>query len=66
MKPRRLKKMPSLRSDAAAERLVETLDLTKYDVSEFKPMRFELTSLPPRRVVALQTGFRPDWTSTSA
>ena len=36
------KKMPSLRSDAAAERLVATSDLTKYDLSGFKPMRFEI------------------------
>ena len=42
MKPRRLKKMPSLRSDAAAERFVATSDLIKYDLSEFKPMRFEI------------------------
>ncbi len=42
MKPRRLKKMPSLRSDAAAKRFVATSNLTKYDLSEFKPMRFEI------------------------
>ena len=42
MKPRRLKKMPSLRSDAATERFIATSDLTKYDLSEFKPMRFEI------------------------
>jgi len=42
MKLRRLKKMPSLRSDAAAERFVATADLTQYDLSGFKPMRFEI------------------------
>jgi predicted DNA binding CopG/RHH family protein len=42
MKVRRLKKMPSLRSDAAAERFVATADLTQYDLSGFKPMRFEI------------------------
>jgi predicted DNA binding CopG/RHH family protein len=44
MKARRpkLKKMPSLRSDAAAERFVSTADLTQYDLSGFKPMRFEI------------------------
>ncbi len=42
MKPRPRKKFPSLRSDAAAERLVATTNLTKYDLSEFKPMRFEI------------------------
>jgi predicted DNA binding CopG/RHH family protein len=35
------KPMPSLRSDAQAERFVETADLSNYDLSGFKPMRFE-------------------------
>jgi predicted DNA binding CopG/RHH family protein len=34
--------MPSLRSDEAAERFVEEADLTAYDLSGFKPMRFEV------------------------
>ena len=34
--------MPSLRSDAAAERFVGKTDLTEYDLSWFKPMRFEI------------------------
>jgi len=34
--------MPSLRSDEAAERFVEEADLTDYDLSGFKPMRFEV------------------------
>ncbi len=42
MKARRLKKMPPLRSDAAAERFVATADLTQYDLSGFKPTRFEI------------------------
>ena len=33
------KPMPSLRSDAEAERFVETADLTEYDLSGFKLMR---------------------------
>ena len=36
------KPMPSLRSDAEAERFVETADLSEYDLSGFKPMRFEI------------------------
>jgi predicted DNA binding CopG/RHH family protein len=42
MKARRPKRMPSLRSDAAAEKFVTTSDLTEYDLSGFKPMRFEI------------------------
>ena len=42
MKTRRPKKMPSLRSDAAAARFVATADLTEYDLSGLKPMRFEI------------------------
>ena len=36
------KPMPSLHSDAEAEQFVETADLTEYDLSGFKPMRFEI------------------------
>ena len=36
------KPMPSLRSDAEAEEFVETADLSEYDLSGFKPMRFEV------------------------
>ena len=36
------KLMPSLRSDAEAERFVAQADLSKYDLSGFKPMRFEI------------------------
>lgn len=36
------KPMPSLASDADAERFVATADLSHYDLSGFKPMRFEV------------------------
>jgi predicted DNA binding CopG/RHH family protein len=36
------KPMPSLRSDAEAEKFVDTADLSKFDLSGFKPMRFEI------------------------
>ncbi|MDY0273412.1 MAG: CopG family antitoxin [Advenella sp.] len=36
------KSMPSLKNDAAAEQFVADADLTKYDLSGFKPMHFEL------------------------
>jgi predicted DNA binding CopG/RHH family protein len=35
------KPMPSLATDAEAERFVATADLTQYDLSGFKPTRFE-------------------------
>ena len=35
------KKLPRLRSDKAAERFVAKADLTAYDLSQFKRMRFE-------------------------
>jgi predicted DNA binding CopG/RHH family protein len=35
------KPMPTLVSDADAERFVETADLSTYDLSGFKPMHFE-------------------------
>jgi predicted DNA binding CopG/RHH family protein len=35
------KKLPDLRSDAAAERFVATADLTQYDLSGLVPVRFE-------------------------
>ena len=38
----KLKPMPSLRSDAQAEQFVATADLSEYDLSGFKPMRFEI------------------------
>jgi len=36
------KPMPSLPSDEAAEAFVAVADLTEYDLSGFKPMRFEI------------------------
>ena len=36
------KPMPSLQSDAEAEKFVATADLSKFDLSGFKPMRFEI------------------------
>ncbi len=36
------KTMPSLSSDEAAEDFVASADLTTYDLSGFKPMRFEI------------------------
>jgi predicted DNA binding CopG/RHH family protein len=38
----KLKPMPSLQSDEAAEAFVAEADLTDYDFSGFKPMRFEI------------------------
>jgi predicted DNA binding CopG/RHH family protein len=42
MKNNKLKHMPSLKSDADAEQFIETADLSEYDLSGFKSMRFEL------------------------
>ena len=42
MNANKLKSIPSLRSDAEAERFVETADLSEYNLSGFKPMRFEI------------------------
>ena len=36
-----LKKLPTFETDEAAETFVDTADLTEYDLSGFKPMRFE-------------------------
>jgi predicted DNA binding CopG/RHH family protein len=35
------KKIPVFRSDEEAEHFVETADLSEYDFSQFKPVRFE-------------------------
>lgn len=37
-----LKQFPTFKSDEEAERFVEEADLSEYDFSGFKPMRFEL------------------------
>ena len=36
-----LKSIPAFRTDAEAERFVDTADLTEYDLTGFQPMRFE-------------------------
>ena len=36
------KKIPAFKSDEDAERFIETADLSDYDLSGLKPMRFEL------------------------
>jgi len=42
MKSRKtLKPLPRLKSDAEAERFVDTADLTQYDLSGFRPAQFE-------------------------
>lgn len=35
------KKIPAFQSDEEAERFVDTADLSEYDLSQFKPVRFE-------------------------
>lgn len=35
-----LKTIPTFRTDAEAEHFVDAADLTEYDLSRFKPMRF--------------------------
>ena len=39
---KKLKALPALMSDEEAEQFVENADLTEYDLSQFKPMHFEL------------------------
>ena len=41
-------KLPSLSSDQAAADFVEQADLTKYDLSVMKPMKFEFTAKESR------------------
>ncbi len=38
----KLKQMPGMTSDAQAEEFIDTQDLSSYDLSGFKPMRFEI------------------------
>jgi predicted DNA binding CopG/RHH family protein len=40
-KTRKLKRLPALRTNAQAERFIEEAALTEYDLSGFKPARFE-------------------------
>jgi len=39
------KQIPKFHSDAEAEQFVENADLTEYDLSDFKSMRFELKKI---------------------
>ena len=39
---KKLKKLPVLLSDEEAERFVDEADLSEYDLSVFKPVKFEL------------------------
>jgi predicted DNA binding CopG/RHH family protein len=57
------KPFPLLLSDEDAEHFVETADLTEYDLSQFQPVRFELTQpksaaitmrLPPALLTAVK------------
>jgi len=41
------KPIPSLPSDEAAEHFVATADLSSYDLSGFKPVRFDITKKAP-------------------
>lgn len=38
----KLKKFPEFKTDEEAENFVATADLSEYDFSDFKPMRFEI------------------------
>ena len=41
MSETKLKRMPALLTDEDAERFIDTADLSEFDLSGFKPMRFE-------------------------
>lgn len=45
---RKLRKLPVLKSDRQAEEFVAKADLTQYDLSGMKPMRFELAKKEAR------------------
>ncbi len=38
---KKLKKLPPLLTDAEAERFTDSADLSEYDLSGFKPVKFE-------------------------
>lgn len=42
------KKLPVLRTDEEAEHFIATADLTEYDLSQFKPARFEFVAKTER------------------
>ena len=56
------KKLPRLRNDKAAEDFVENADLTEYDLSAMRPVRFEFQAkserinmrLPPQLLEAVR------------
>lgn len=47
------KKLPSLKSDKAAEEFVDKADLTQYDLSGMRPVRFEFQPKTERLNVRL-------------
>jgi predicted DNA binding CopG/RHH family protein len=55
--------MPSLRNDAEAEQFVDSADLSEYDLSGFKPTKFEFDAktavlnmrLPQSLLIAVKT-----------
>jgi predicted DNA binding CopG/RHH family protein len=49
------KKLPELRSDAEAEEFVATADLTEYDLSQMRLMRFEFLPKSERVNMRLPT-----------
>jgi predicted DNA binding CopG/RHH family protein len=55
-KKNRLKKLPSLRTDAEAERFVATADLSEYDLSGMVPVRFEFKPKTERVNMRLSKG----------
>lgn len=52
MKEQALKKFPVLNTDEEAEEFVANADLSEYDFSGFKPVRFEFT--PKREKISLE------------
>lgn len=48
MRSKPLKKFPPLRTDEEAETFVETADLSEYDFSQFRPVRFEFETKAAR------------------
>jgi predicted DNA binding CopG/RHH family protein len=63
MKKSAAKPMPSLRNDAEAEQFIDSADLSEYDLSGFKPMKFEFAAktavlnmrLPQSLLLAVKT-----------
>ncbi|MBO0905431.1 CopG family antitoxin [Jiella sonneratiae] len=68
MSDTKLKRLPPLKSDEEAERFIEEADLTEYDLSQFKPMKFRRRGnadrvtfeLPPELVRKLSDKARKD------